>query len=86
METSLLRLGFHYGNRKRMEGTHPLKTWRENQGLTQEKAAEQLGLTEPTLSRYETGARMPSLTQAAKLSEKTGIPIDRFVPQNEAAQ
>lgn len=69
-----------------MEGTHPLKTWRTDRGLKQSAAAEELGLTEPTLSRYETRARTPSLTQAAKLSEKTGIPIDRFVKQSEAAQ
>jgi transcriptional regulator with XRE-family HTH domain len=69
-----------------MEGTHPLKQWRDLRGLKQKAAADELGLTEPTLSRYETGKRMPSLTQAAKLSEKTGIPLDRFVKQSEAAQ
>lgn len=69
-----------------MEGVHPLKTWRDCRKLTQREAAETLGLTEPTLSRYETGIRTPSLAQAAKLSEKTGIPIDRFVKQSEAAQ
>lgn len=69
-----------------MEGTHPLKQWREGEGLKQKPAAERLGLTVPTLSRIETGSRTPSLTLAAKLSEKTGIPIDRFVKQTEAAQ
>lgn len=44
-----------------------------------------LGLSEPTLSRYETGDRAPSLSQAAKLSDKTGIPIEQFVKQPEAA-
>lgn len=69
-----------------MEGDHPLKAWRDGRGLTQEAAAEELGLNEPTLSRYENGRRTPSLARAAKLSEKTGIPIDRFVKQSEAAQ
>lgn len=69
-----------------MEGTHPLRQWRNLRGLKQKAAAEELGLTEPTLSRYEKGRRIPSLAQAAKLSEKTGIPIDRFVKQGEAAQ
>lgn len=73
-----------------MEGTsknhHPLRKWRDGQNLKQEDAAKALGLKVPTLSRYETGARIPSLTQAAKLSEKTGIPIDKFVKQSEAAQ
>jgi transcriptional regulator with XRE-family HTH domain len=69
-----------------MEGIHPLRQWRNDQGLTQEAAARQLELKEPTLSRYENGRREPSLTQAAKLSEKTGIPIDKFVKQSEAAE
>lgn len=69
-----------------MEGSHPLIKWRAERGLKQRDAAETLGLTIPTLSRYETGARTPSLTQAAKLSEKTGIPLDQFVKQSEAAQ
>lgn len=69
-----------------MEGTHPLKEWRRKRGLKQRAAAATLGLTEPTLSRYETGKRSPSLAQAAKLSEQTGIPIDKFVKANEAAQ
>lgn len=67
-----------------MEG-HPLRQWRLQAGLNQEAAAERLGLSKPTLSRYETGSRTPSLTQAAKLSEKTGIPLDQFVKQDEAA-
>lgn len=69
-----------------MEGTHPLKQWRADNGLTQEAAAQILGLTEPSLSRYEKGRRIPSLTQAAKLSEITGIPIIEFVKQTEACE
>ncbi len=65
---------------------HPLKTWRESRSLTQESAAEALGLKKPTLSRYETRTRTPSLSEAARLSEKTGIPIDKFVKLTEAAE
>lgn len=81
-----MRAGFHYGNPARMEGAHPLRSWREDRGLKQEAAAELLGITKPTLSRYETGSRTPSLAQAAKLSEKTGIPINQFVQSREAAE
>lgn len=73
-----------------MEGlskdAHPLRKWREDRELKQEDAAKLLGLNVPTLSRYETGARTPSLAQAAKLSEQTGIPLDKFVKQQEAAE
>lgn len=69
-----------------MEDIHPLRQWRKDSGLTQKVAAELLGLEEPTLCRYETGTRMPSLALAAKLSEKTGIPLDKFVKTAEAAE
>lgn len=65
---------------------HPLRKWRLDNGLDQQAAAERLDLKIPTLSRYETGARTPRLALAAKLSEKTGIPIDKFVKQTEAAE
>lgn len=67
-------------------GRHPLKVWRSDNGLTQEAAAKILGLNTPTLSRYETGKRAPTLAKAAKLSEKTGISIDKFVKVEEAAE
>lgn len=66
-----------------MEEKHPLKLWREESGLKQRAAAERLGLEVPALSRYENYHRAPSLALAAKLSEKTGIPLDKFVRQPE---
>ena len=86
METWDLCAGFHYGNHAVMQTDHPLKTWRTGRGLTQEAAARELGLKEPTLSRYENGRRKPTLARAADLAAKTGIPLDAFVPQEEAAQ
>ncbi len=59
--------------------THPLKAWREREGLRQEDAAPRLQLSRPHLSRLENG-RKPSLTLAAKLSEHTGIPIKELRP------
>lgn len=81
-----MRGGFHCGNHFGMQANHPLRKWRLDKGLTQEAAAVELELNEPTLSRYETGRRTPSLGQAAKLSEKTGIPITAFVQPQEAAE
>lgn len=91
MATLGLRPGFQYGNHGFMDVAHPLKNWRSRLGLTQGAAAERLGLTEPTLCRYETGSRKPSPARAAQLSEKTGIPIADLRPDlagfvQEAAQ
>lgn len=69
-----------------MENTHPLRQWRKDNGLKQGVAAARLGLKPPTLSRFETRSRTPSLTLALKLSEQTGIPVDKFVKQAEAAE
>lgn len=80
VETSLLRDGCHYGNLSAMEGSHPLKEWRAREGLRQEDAAERLGISKPTVSRLEKGRRKPSLALAAKLSERTGIPVKLFRP------
>ena len=62
-----------------MESIHPLKAWRDRQipPLTQREAAKLLGVSEPTLSRWETGERKPSMRQLAGIQEKTGIaPVD----------
>jgi transcriptional regulator with XRE-family HTH domain len=62
-----------------MEVRHPLKAWRSDNQLSQREAAGRLGIGKPTISRIESWKRTPSLALAAKLSEKTGIPIDKFV-------
>jgi transcriptional regulator with XRE-family HTH domain len=72
-----------------MEGTHPLRAWRLRQRppVNQQKLAERIGAkSKAFISRIENWEREPSLTTAAKLSEETGIPIDSFVKQDEAAQ
>lgn len=69
-----------------MEITHPLREWRKREGLKQSGAAARLGIKIPTLSRFETGKRTPSLSMAVRLSEQTGIPVDRFVKQDEPAE
>ena len=67
-----------------MEVEHPLRVWRAEQGLSQRKAVEILEIAKPTISRIESWKRTPSLTLAAQLSEKTGIPIGQFVPEKAA--
>jgi transcriptional regulator with XRE-family HTH domain len=65
-----------------MEVAHPLRTWRQQRGISQLKAEEILGVGKPTISRIETWTRTPSLALAAKLSEKTGIPIKQFIRED----
>lgn len=65
---------------------HPLRAYRRETGKTLETIAGEADTTKETISRIETGVRAPSLNLASRLSQATGIPIDKFVKQGEAAQ
>lgn len=71
-----------------MEITHPLRRWRLGQTppITQEAVAVRVGVKKPAVSRWENFNRRPTLTQAAKISELTGIPIEEFARTKQAAQ
>jgi transcriptional regulator with XRE-family HTH domain len=45
--------------------------WREKRGLKLSAAAGLLGLSEATLSRYETGSRRPDLKTIQEIAAKT---------------
>ena len=56
-----------------MEGTHPIKAWRESEGLTQEGAAARFGVTKATVSRWEAGTRQPGPERLPRIATATGI-------------
>ena len=56
-----------------MTNTHPLKSYRDNLGLTQQALATRLGVSSITVSRWETGARKIDCAYLPNVSEKTGI-------------
>ena len=61
-----------------------LREWRQGQGLNQVKAAELLGMGQSSYSALETGKRLPTPAQAAKLAELAGIdPDDWTAPIDE---
>jgi transcriptional regulator with XRE-family HTH domain len=63
-----------------MIGSHPLKDYREANGLTQEALAGELGVSSITVSRWETGARKIDPELLGAVSEKTGIPKRELRP------
>ena len=76
-----------------MEGTHPLKAFRERQApvLSQSDLAALVGVTRVTVTRWESGKRKTDDKQLPTVSEKTGIPKqilrpDLAVLMNEAAE
>ena len=52
---------------------------RKNKGLTQEQLAERLGVTNKTVSRWETGKYMPDLSLLKQLSEELGITLNELL-------
>jgi transcriptional regulator with XRE-family HTH domain len=65
-----------------MDTIHPLKAFRERQDppLDQKRLAEFLGVSEPTLSRWERGIRKPGRDLLPSISAKTGIPAADLRP------
>ena len=52
---------------------------RKNNGLTQEQLAEKLGVTNKTISRWETGKYMPDLSLLKPLSEELGVTLNELL-------
>src|SRR4051794_12506930 len=50
-----------------------LAEWRENRGLTQQQLGDRLGVSDVTVSRWETRARQPDLSAQEAIAEALGI-------------
>jgi transcriptional regulator with XRE-family HTH domain len=53
-----------------------LKQGRRDAGLSQAELAERVGVTQPTISRWESGKELPSLPVADFVLRELGISID----------
>lgn len=53
-----------------------LKQGRQDAGLSQAELAEKVGVTQPTISRWESGKELPSLPIADFVFAELGIAID----------
>lgn len=62
-----------------------MRRWRKKHGKTLEDVAEATGASQPMLSYIERFERQPSLGLAVKLSDLSGIPVNQFVRQENAA-
>jgi transcriptional regulator with XRE-family HTH domain len=52
---------------------HPLKTFREREGLTQDQLAKLVGVTRETVTRWENRTRQPDEDKLPRIAKKTGI-------------
>jgi transcriptional regulator with XRE-family HTH domain len=58
--------------------------WRESRGLTQEALANRLGTSDVTVSRWETGKRLPDYNALSAIAE--ALDIDPFDLRRHPAQ
>ena len=56
-----------------------LKALRKEKNLTQEQAAEQLGVSNRTVSRWETGTNMPDISLLLEIAELYGVSIPELI-------
>lgn len=63
-----------------MDGPALLKRWRQSEGLSQEDAAEKVGVHQNTWSDWETGQKTPTTPRAIRLAVITegACPIEAW--------
>lgn len=55
-----------------------IKTLRNGRKMTQQDVADVLGVNRTTISNYEIGRRVPSLTELKKIAAMFGVGLDFF--------
>ena len=59
-----------------LDGTHPLRAWRNYRGLTQRSLAE---VMRDLIAQVETGKRQGSVETLSRLAAALGVPMDALV-------
>ncbi len=59
-----------------------IKTAVKEAGLTQQKFAKQIGISETAISRWAAGNRNPSISSLKKIAKATGKPLNYFFENN----
>ena len=62
-----------------------VKELRTAAGMTQKALADQLGVTVPTVSKWELGQRTPELERVFRMTLSCGAPIEEIVQRTESA-
>ena len=59
-----------------IDGSHPVKAWREYRGLTQEVLAFQAGISKAYLCQIETGKRVGAVKTLKAVAKALGVNLD----------
>lgn len=60
---------------------HPLKAFRERLKLSPQQLADLLGVSRPTIVRWEKGTRKPDVEKLKEIAEKTGVAPAEMRPE-----
>lgn len=59
-----------------LDGTHPIKAWRNYHKMTQDQLAEQAGISKPYLSQIENRKREGALKSLRAIAKVLGVGVD----------
>ena len=59
---------------------------RTRKGETQEQVADSIGISYVSLSRYETGQRMPKMNILARLADHFGVTVDELLGRDSTEE
>ena len=63
-----------------LDGSNPIKIWREYRGMSQHEIAENAGISVPYLSQLETNKRKGSLNVLSAIAKALRVSLDHIVP------
>ena len=62
-----------------LDGSHPVKAWRDHRGLTQRALAERSGVVRELIAQIEGRRKQGSVETMDRLARALGVPIDSLI-------
>lgn len=66
--------------RAELDGSHPVRAWREHRGLTLQALADAAGISNAYVSQIEGGKRAGTAATLKKLAKVLRVPLDALQP------
>lgn len=60
-----------------------MKKIRESRGITTMQLAEEVGVTQSLITRFEMGSRIPNVVTALAIAKRLGVTVERLVNGEE---
>ena len=65
-----------------LDGSHPVKAWRDHRGLTQRALAERSGVVRELIAQIEGRRKQGSVETMDRLARALGVPIDSLIERS----